>query len=94
MKNKKDDWEKPRSQGTKFTAEEIAELRNAFNAGRHSNDIARELKCSSRNANKYYATFRGYTLPQHVKRKPVIRLPEPKPKPGPRFYTSNFELEG
>jgi hypothetical protein len=92
----RDDWEKPRGPGTKLTAAEISRLKVAFNTNTHSRDIARELQCSSRIANKYYAMFRGYTpVVRRVRPKVVVRpAPEPKLERKSRFYTSNFELEG
>jgi hypothetical protein len=99
VKIKKDDWAKPRSKGQHLTKEEIARIRVAFNCGRRPDDIARELKCSSRITNKYYAMFRD--TPHQVS------MPKPKPKyremilapkpvqqtnPQSRFYKSNFEI--
>jgi hypothetical protein len=90
----KDDWEKPRTKGMKLNAAEIARLRVAFNTRTHPRDIARELKCSSRVTSKYYAMFRGRPHQRHAKPKIVAPVREPKPLVTPRFYTSNFELEG
>lgn len=81
-----DDWHKPRGRGVHLTTAEIAKIRVAFNVGRKPRDIARELKCSSRIAAKYYGVFRGgrYRVPDMVQREPaVVRA---------RFYKSNFEL--
>lgn len=88
----KGQWGYPRTQGQRLTEAEIAKLREAFTAGRRADDIASELRLSTRNANKYYSMFRGMHIPRS---KPV-----PKPRTtaralGPqrsRFYTSNFEL--
>lgn len=88
----KDDWEKPRGKGNHLTAAEIAQIRVAFNCGRRPADIARELKCSSRVAAKYFAQFRG--VPH--KKSQRQRQPRPIDRSGQpvraRFYTSNFEL--
>lgn len=94
MAVKRDDWEKPRAKGVHLTPAEISKIRVAFNTGRHPSDIARELQCSSRIANKYYAQFRGYAVPRGRLRTVVVRPPEPKPAARARFYTSTFELEG
>lgn len=90
----KEDWER-RSQGRHLNEEEIARLCAAFAAGRCSLDIARELECSSRSANKYYAIFRG--TPQKNGRpdyrKPIPRIvATPRPESKSRFYKSNFEI--
>jgi DNA invertase Pin-like site-specific DNA recombinase len=90
----KDDWGKPRSNGTPLTAEEIKRVRTAFNQGRHVRDIARELQCSRRTVDKYYAEFRGRP---NVRHKPLYRQLIHAPKPAPaaaqsRFYKSNFEI--
>jgi hypothetical protein len=87
----RDDWEKPRSKGQHLTEAEIAQIRVAFRCGRKPEDIARELKCSSRVAAKYFAQFRGNG--RHISPKIIIR---PRPQPAvaakSRFYKSNFEL--
>lgn len=95
MTYKTDDWHKPRGPGVKLTASEIQRLRVAFNTNTHAHDIARELQCSSRIANKYYAMFRGNATakPRKPKKVFVRRVAEPKPVRTSRFYTSTFELE-
>lgn len=91
---KKDDWDKPRTQGQHLTKAEIAQLRAAFVAGRRADDIACELQLSTRNANKYFSMFRGVHIPRgRPVTKPKMMAPPPVPKPQKsRFYTSNFEL--
>ncbi|HEY8751630.1 MAG TPA: hypothetical protein VIM11_26850 [Tepidisphaeraceae bacterium] len=96
MKIIKDDWKKPRSNGTALTDAEIRSVRVAFDQGRLSRDIARELKCSTRAVTRYYAIFRG--TPQKLGR-PKYRdlMHAPKSAPSPtaaqsRFYKSNFEI--
>lgn len=54
-----EDWEKPRSKSTHLTAEEIQQLRVAYNCGKLAREAARELKCSTRTVNKYFADFGG-----------------------------------
>jgi hypothetical protein len=54
----RDDWEKPRGRNDHLTAVEIKQIRVAFNCGLKPRDIAREIKCSSRIAFKYFAMFR------------------------------------
>lgn len=89
----RDDWDKPRTHGMKLTAAEIQRIRVAFNIGIHAREIARELQCSSRVANKYYGQFRGYKRPTpHEKPKITERPKSPRPVGKSRFYTSNFEL--
>lgn len=97
MTTKKDDWEKPRGRGMHLTETDIKALRVSFNCGVNYFDAARDLKCSSRIASKYYATFRGNP---HQVGKPKYRRMIHQPKPVPaapaapqsRFYKSNFEL--
>jgi hypothetical protein len=99
-KHLKDDWDKPRTQGNHLTDDEIKKLRVAYTTGRHPSDIARELQCSSRVANKYYAMFRGNSPVSRVRRPRdavvaravAASTPQPAPQPKSRFYTSNFEL--
>lgn len=87
----KDNWSKPRSNGNHLTQAEIGKLRVAFNCGREPRDIARELQCSSRVAQKYFGQFRGDGA--YRRHKPEPRMVEPSPAPvQPRFYKSNFEL--
>lgn len=88
-------WKIIRTQGNHFTVAEIARLRIAFKAGRHPKDIAEELNCSRRSANRYYAIFRGGPLkPRPTAPKITKPKAEPRSVLKPRFYTSNFELEG
>lgn len=97
MMPRKDNWEKPRTQGMPLTATEIQRLRKAFRDDVHHRDIARELKCSSRTACKYYMIFRGGPMPKSASRYKYPEkkaVPEPKARLKPRFYTSTFELEG
>jgi hypothetical protein len=84
----KDDWEKPRSRQDYLTEDEIERLREAFDAGHKTCDIAGELNCSTRIAAKYYAQFRGTPLQRgRPKRRPASSPDRPS-----RFYKSNFEL--
>jgi hypothetical protein len=94
MTTKKDDWEKPRGNGTRLTKDEIGRLRILFNCGLNYLEAARDLKCSSRVASKYYAIWRGKPhevgKPKYRHRtKPVPAAPAPMQS---RFYKSNFEL--
>lgn len=86
----KDDWEKPRTQGNHLTSAEIASLRVAFNCGRKPRDAAREMKCSTRVAAKYFSQFRGDAR----YRGPVaeIQIIAPQRPVRARFYKSDFEL--
>jgi len=90
----KGDWRATRTHGEHLTEEEIARMRAAFEAGRRTEDIAEELRCSGRIANKYYAMFRGTPQKQGRPRNLMICTPRP-PAPMPkksRFYKSNFEI--
>lgn len=81
----KDSWDKPRNQGQHFTDDEIAQIKIAYQTRRKPNDIARELKCSSRNVAKYYRQFREQGVGQAQER-PF------NPSRDGRYYKSNFEL--
>ena len=59
MSHKPDDWEKPRSKGQHLTGEEVYQLRQAHQLGRTPREAARELKCSTRVAYKYFKAFDG-----------------------------------
>ncbi|MBR0868893.1 helix-turn-helix domain-containing protein [Bradyrhizobium tropiciagri] len=84
MTTLKDDWKKPRSKGNHLTDAEIAQIKEAYKAGRTSRDIARELKCASRTTSKYYGFFEAEGVKKHSESRPT--------PPGPRFYKSSFEL--
>ena len=78
----KDDWQKPRAKWQHLTEAEIARIRIAYQQRRKNRDIARELQCSTRVVQKYYAQFADQGIPQQR---------EPAPA-RPRFYKGNFEL--
>ncbi len=80
----RDEWEKPRSKGVHLTSDEIALVKVGFAAKRTIQDVARELKCSSRTVSKYYGWFRAEGVPQGG-RKHSAALPA-------RHYKSSFEL--
>lgn len=75
MSSTRDDWEKPRSKGTHLTDAEIEMLRAAFRVGRSARDVARDLKCSSRVANKYYSYFKAQGETKN-NRSISLRLPQ------------------
>lgn len=83
--NDEDDWEKPRSHGTHLTESEIDQIKQAYIDELMVRDIARELKCSSRVAYKYYSLFRAEGVRQKTD------LQKTAQKIGPRYYRSNFE---
>ncbi len=80
-KSIKDDWHKPRGKGQHLTPADIAQIKAAFDAKRKPRDVARELQCSTRVAEKYFRQFGMGDAPVVVKRFRPDRL-----------YTSNFEL--
>lgn len=82
---KKDDWEKPRSKGQHLSEAEIEVLRDSYRRGDHYSVGARELKCSSRVACKYYSYFKAEGIRKGGK-------PSEPSTIAPRFYRSNFEL--
>ena len=86
-----DDWHKPRSHGTKLTADEIESLRRSYFSGEPYAAAARKLACSSRAACKYYGLWRAEGASP---RREARVLPKPLRSPLPnRFYKSNFELD-
>lgn len=80
---RKDDWPKPRATWQYLTEAEIARIRLAFQQRRKNRDVARELQCSTRVVQKYYAQFANQGIPQQCE------LPGAAPS---RFYRGNFEL--
>lgn len=100
MSTRPDDWEKPRGRRDHLTAEEVAQLRRHFNVGLDPYDAARELKCSSRTAYRYYGQFRGDVATRQRDKKArlamVAKRAQPKPAaPSPmvgRFYKGSFDL--
>ena len=67
MSIKVDDWEKPRSHGTRLTEAEIQFMREGYLSSRLYRDVARDLKCSSRIASKYYSLFAAEGVrPQNI----------------------------
>ena len=82
---KKDDWEKPRSKGQHLSAAEIDVLRESYRKGRHYSAAARELKCSSRIACKYYGFFKAEGIKKGEQ-------PSDPSEIASRFYRSSFEI--
>lgn len=82
-------WEKPRGYTDYLTADDIATLRRAFNAGKSSAEASDTVNCSVRIAQKYYTQFRGAPLPRGRPRSQPAPPPPARPS---RFYKSNFEL--
>ncbi|MCK1585459.1 hypothetical protein IVB03_39385 [Bradyrhizobium sp. 168] len=98
MSHKPDDWEKPRGKGQHLTGEEVYQLRQAHRAGRTPRDAAREIKCSSRIAYKYFKAFDGDLRSGQPRRlriyTPDFAVAERAPAaPTPsRFYKGSFDL--
>lgn len=77
-----EDWPKRTKSGGGFTEAEKGIIRQAARHGRLPREVAKELHCSTRTINDYYAKFRAeWHVPERSKRAP---LPD-------RFYRSNFE---
>lgn len=91
MSHRGDDWVKPHNNGNHLTEDEVEQLRRRYRAGWKPRDAAREIKCSSRVAYKYFGFFRSAGAPQAQEYRPVY-IPEPKRAPADRFYRGNFEL--
>jgi hypothetical protein len=99
MAAKKDDWAKPRGVNGHFSPDEIALVRRYFDEERPVRAVARELQCSSRVIQKYYAQFRGHVRQHRRVARPSRAGLDSKPAPAApvtprpsRFYKSDFEL--
>lgn len=79
----KDDWQKPRGHNQHFTSDELAKIRAAFDDKRKAADVARDLKCSTRVINGYFARFRNPVKVVVQRFRPQIPC---------RHYKSNFEV--
>jgi len=90
MKKRPVDWQRARSHGQHFTADEIAIIRDGFRAGRLTHEVARELQCAPRSVDARYAALRGDDSSYADRR----RKPQPPPKThalgAARFYKSDF----
>lgn len=64
MTKGRDDWAKPRSHGQHLTEAEKKRLEELFRAGEKYEYAARELKCSSRVASKYFSFFKAAGVPR------------------------------
>ena len=93
MTQPRDDWHKPRSKTDHLTRDDIRKLKAFFDLGWSPRNAARELQCSSRTANKYYAEFRGdvRSVPEKKPNPPVRHRPI-KIEHASRFYKGNFDL--
>lgn len=78
-----DSVQKTRGHNEHFSAEELAQIRAGFEAGRKAEDLARDMRCSKRAINGYYAKFRKPTKIVAQRFRPQIPS---------RHYKSSFEL--
>lgn len=85
MAHERDDWVKTRSRGVHLSDDEIAFIRKGYREDRTIRDVARDLKCSSRNVTKYYGFFRAEGVVKGSATPKKLPLPD-------RFYKSSFEL--
>lgn len=92
MRQKQDQWRKPRSNGNHFTEDEINKVWAAYKANRAPKDIARELKCSSRSINRYYSMIREGRNFLCSKPRKVVPVIEVRRVPVDRFYHGSFDL--
>jgi transposase len=81
----RDDWHKPRSEGTHLSADELEQLKDAFRAGMTPKDAARTIQCSSRTARRRFEQFRDEGLLEQDP--PPVRITREQ-----RFYHGSFEL--
>jgi response regulator of citrate/malate metabolism len=54
MREKQDQWSKPRGNGNHFTAAEVEVIKGAFEADLTAKKVAQALKCSSRSVRRYF----------------------------------------
>ncbi|MDI3563529.1 hypothetical protein [Bradyrhizobium sp. Arg816] len=100
MSTRPDDWEKPRGRQNHLTADEIQQLERRFKAGWTPRDAAKEIKCASRTAYRYFDIFKGQARERKRKVRMAIastqhtmRVPAKSPSPMVgRFYRGNFDL--
>lgn len=93
MSTRPDDWEKPRGRRDHLTPADIAKLERSFRQGRTPRDAAREIKCSSRTAYRYFGNFQG-AAPAREIAAPLLSTVAKAPTPNMvgRFYKGSFEL--
>lgn len=100
-RNRKDDWDRPRSKSQHLTPAEVQLIEDGFAAKRHPRDVARELKCATRTVYGYFAALAGKPNKFFPRRKKAKQdqparhrsLPTAAPKPArgaSRFYKSEF----
>lgn len=91
MRQKQDQWHKPRSRGNHFTAAELEVIKGAFKADMEPKKVAQALKCSSRSVRRYFEKLRD-GRPLRKDTREAIPVVETKRGPVDRRYHGSFEL--
>lgn len=81
----RDDWHKPRSEGTHLSQAELSQLEQAYRDGKTPKEAARLISCSSRTARRRFEQFRDEGLLEQEP--PPARVTRAQ-----RFYHPSFEL--
>lgn len=82
-----------RSRGHRLASDEIELIRTRHKEGVRTILVAKEVRCSQRVVNKYYAMFGGKPHNPVAKKVEVIDKPsKPKIELPNRHYKSNFEI--
>jgi response regulator of citrate/malate metabolism len=81
----RDDWHKPRSEGTHLSRSELEALKEAFRARLTPKEAARAIACSSRTARRRFEQFRDEGVLEEDP--PPRRITREQ-----RFYHGSFEL--
>lgn len=71
MREKQDQWSKPRGNGNHFTAAEVEVIKGAFAAKMTAKKVAQALKCSSRSVRRYFEKLSTGLPISRETRKPV-----------------------
>lgn len=81
----RDDWHKPRSEGSHLSKHELNQLKIAFRAGKTPKEAARMIQCSSRTARRRFVQFHEEgVMEDEPPQMPITR--------DQRFYHGSFEL--
>jgi response regulator of citrate/malate metabolism len=91
MREKQDQWSKPRGNGNHFTAAEVEVIKGAFEADLTAKKVAQALKCSSRSVRRYFEKLRDGMPISADTRKPTLVV-QIKRGPVDRRYHGSFEL--
>lgn len=92
MREKQDQWSKPRSNGNHFTAAEVEVIKGAFAAKLTAKKVAQTLQCSSRSVRRYFDKLRSGRPITANNRRPTATVVQQKRGPVDRHYRGSFDL--